>query len=601
MKKNLKLPKYSQGVARVAVPEGAEQPAGKAAFQSGMTGAATGASIGSVAGPWGTAIGAVVGGASGAIYGAVNQNKINEKIDNLKRTNTLVDSMNRYNLLPAQYVNDDNKMLGTQLKNGIAGAPNTKAVEIEGGEDVYRKENGKFRLKHSASGPSHGEGGIPYVAEEGDIIVPKDKSNKWLMAYKKQDHETLEDYRKELPKDYPQKGKYWGGTNEVTTPGIPNVDYNYGYNLPKYVTNPNPITTFQTTQGGTPNNDTTQVTPFKPLISTTPTVATGVDPFSNEALGLPSLESSKQAINPNEGKLGTVTDGGRNLPNSNPTKPYKMNTQFGGSRGVGMALNALELAPTIYNALNGFGKQAQVLPYYQYQPKMINEHVDVTKQLNDINKAVTSNIDAMNNYAGGNASNLMSNLSALRLNSLNSANQVNMEKAKMEQGLRMQNIASLNDAQKYNLQNRFMIDDYNNQSAARRRDYQAAAVTGASDYLQSRRNTATMTQLQREQNIMQMNILGAMFAKFKGNVQLDQYGNVVAAGTGGVTYTGSGPNTSTRFYNKNMGTQVGNPPRRTRKNMRLQNRNSTVTNNDVPDSNFVSEIVNKKYRKNGYQ
>ena len=50
-----------------------------------------------------------------------------------------------------------------------------------------------------------------------------------------------------------------------------------------------------------------------------------------------------------------------------------------------------------------------------------------------------------------------------------------------------------------------------------------------------------------------------------------------------------------------MGTKFGNPPRRTCKNMQLQNRNTTVTNSDVPDSNFVPKIVNKKYRKNGYQ
>lgn len=93
-----------------------------------------------------------------------------------------------------------------------------KPVEVEGDEILMEKSRGKYKMKADfKNGPTHEQGGIPIIAEEGDIIYPANKREQVIDAYEDNNHSKLESMRKQLPTD----------TNYKKATGSGGVGYGY--------------------------------------------------------------------------------------------------------------------------------------------------------------------------------------------------------------------------------------------------------------------------------------------------------------------------------------------------------------------------------------
>lgn len=88
----------------------------------------------------------------------------------------------------------------------------SKKIEVEGDEIHLAKKGSKFVVKNDfKDGPTHAEGGIEIVAQEGDIITPANKRGEVVKALNEGNNSKLEAIRKSLPKDKLYKMKK-GGT-----------------------------------------------------------------------------------------------------------------------------------------------------------------------------------------------------------------------------------------------------------------------------------------------------------------------------------------------------------------------------------------------------
>lgn len=221
---------------------------------------------------------------------------------------------------------------------------NKKPIEAEGGELIFKKIGNKYRLKHDLKGkPSHEDGGVDVLAEEGDVIVPKKDANKIRNMVGKggyvKDNFAFNSYRMNLPKDA-NKAKF----------GLDNTDSF----LPKV---------------NAPNFD-----------------ITGMD-FSTNI--------------PTEGYTTRGGVGDYNEPINNGGNSSNMTTSTNNLNKIGGALNTgLELAPIAYNTIRGLSKPQQVQRNY-YNPSKY-QYTDISSPAR--REALESyNVDKanINNVRGG--------------------------------------------------------------------------------------------------------------------------------------------------------------------------------------------------------
>lgn len=195
---------------------------------SSTTGAAAqGAKIGSKFG----AMGALVGTAGGAAMGfmGAKQGQSDERVMNEtdKQHNTFVDSLEGRSMRSANYVR-------AQAEQGMQ-VGKYMVAEIEGDGSKYKKGIGEihtdknFNIKTIASGaPTHEQGGLDVVMEEGDIVFPtqgnENKFNKILNAinrYKLKGDSKAKDFltkeRDSLPtdEDYQNNTQYEDGVSSA--------------------------------------------------------------------------------------------------------------------------------------------------------------------------------------------------------------------------------------------------------------------------------------------------------------------------------------------------------------------------------------------------
>ena len=96
-----------------------------------------------------------------------------------------------------------------------------KPIEVEGKELALKKVGSKYKVvKDFIGGPSHNEGGIPFMAEEGRVITPaKDRKKVESLVDKKtgfvKDNPKFNKYRMSLPKDTDVAGKAKKGVNAI--------------------------------------------------------------------------------------------------------------------------------------------------------------------------------------------------------------------------------------------------------------------------------------------------------------------------------------------------------------------------------------------------
>lgn len=194
-KKPVKLPKYQEGsqklyFQKVDVPPSPQK--GMVAERGLATGAAIagpgkqiGSTIGSAFGPAGSAIGGAIGGtvgfgvglASGIIKGNEQKRTMNQTIRDAEVRNEAVDY---YNTEMATEAGQNQQLLTNtnQMRRYENGTRSLKLplVELEGGEMVYKAKGATYKkVADFKNAKPHEKGGVKYLGEEGQIVIPKSK------------------------------------------------------------------------------------------------------------------------------------------------------------------------------------------------------------------------------------------------------------------------------------------------------------------------------------------------------------------------------------------------------------------------------------------
>ena len=179
-----------------------------------ISGGLAGAQAGMAFGPWGAAAGAAIGiGAS-----LLQSSKLRR---DLKRQQNRERLANDYNAAQQAYNQGVDVDQITLAEDGLEMMYPSKLIEVEGDELLFQKTgtlNGqpKFKLKADfKKGRKHEEGGIPYMAEQGDIIIPAKLRDKALKAYESGDNLQLEAMRMKLPIDTPTGARMAKGTRKI--------------------------------------------------------------------------------------------------------------------------------------------------------------------------------------------------------------------------------------------------------------------------------------------------------------------------------------------------------------------------------------------------
>ena len=163
-----------------------------------MAGTAAGAKIGENFGPWGAAIGGAVGGIGAGIVSIFDKANQPTAEDTMRTKNRFeMDlSMNQIS------ANDTQPQQAQAAEDGIDGVNGTKQIEVEKDEIVLRKVGKAFKkVADFKGGKSHSQGGEPYVASEGDIIIPGKKRLLVDKALRTRDWRKVESIRQTLPAD----------------------------------------------------------------------------------------------------------------------------------------------------------------------------------------------------------------------------------------------------------------------------------------------------------------------------------------------------------------------------------------------------------------
>ena len=181
-----------------------------------MGGAQAGVEIGSAFGP----VGALIGGAGGALLG------LGAGLIDKGNQPTLAEQMqtnNEFNMqqqVAGIQANDTLPVQAPAAKNGLNDITGMKKIEVEKDEIVLRKSGNAFqKVADFKGGKTHGQGGEPYVAAEGDVIFPGKKRLAVNKALRTRDWRGLESMRMQLPKDTPESRKA-NGVDEVLTDPI---------------------------------------------------------------------------------------------------------------------------------------------------------------------------------------------------------------------------------------------------------------------------------------------------------------------------------------------------------------------------------------------
>jgi len=200
--------------------------------QKALTGVGAGASIGKNFGPWGAAIGGVAGGLTGLISGLFDKKNQPTSAEKIAKNNNFLTEQSTKNLLPESAFGQSMKLRdGMSMEN-----PGHKMVEVEADELVLRKVGNRYKkVADFVGGKSHEQGGEPYVAKEGDIIVPGKNRKATLKNIKNRNWRAVSSLVQSLPKDTDQR-EMREGTRYVKTyeEGTSGVSTNPPGKIPKY-------------------------------------------------------------------------------------------------------------------------------------------------------------------------------------------------------------------------------------------------------------------------------------------------------------------------------------------------------------------------------
>lgn len=327
------------------------------------------------------------------------------------------------------YVNQGYRPFSTPKGKGYEKVYNkgTKEIEIEGDEVHMKKVGGKYKLKGDyKGGPSHEEGGIPIVAEAGDVIFPSHKRPEVVKAIREGNDSKLESIRKTLPKDTKKK-------------------YAYGGIVPQYAKANKGIDT-QIPLSGEP-------------------VQTGgmYAPRSfNAGVAVPQSGSNTKA------------------PGFNPF------ANVSGSKVAGVASTIGEVAPIAYNIGQGLFGKAEKTTRRTYNPSKYNYQDNSEPLRNEARSLYNADKQLIRNASGGNAGTYLANVGMASNNKFERLQQVNNAEAEKMTNVQNANVDIENQAKGMNLNLNNQYDQLDLQNKARKDDYLSAGLGQLSDFSQKK-------------------------------------------------------------------------------------------------------------------
>jgi hypothetical protein len=525
IKPNMK--KYRMGVQEVAVDTSQKKDAGAAALEMSLQGAAMGASLAAI-NPVAGAVGAGVGAVAGATVGFIKQKSINRKIGQAQQEQDRAKNLNAgfdasYRAANNDYVESDTTMGDTRknvlkAKKGLK-VKSSRVIEVEGGELATKP--GSLQIDKQFVGNSHAKGGIkvsvPNDIQPGSAIIPKDKAEE----FKKGSKEVRASIINNLPKDNGDKKK----RGSVIDPEIPydSIPINQDYTNKNYsMGNSSTIDNF-TWKGSKKNTtDTDGIAPMEGVrVNTVPS-----QPPMGSSNKLPTTDGGfNNAMKVKDDKPSGIDFTKFKDNAGNNTSTTKLNMDKVGA-GVG---TVAALAPTIYNTARYLSESSVKEPVFFKPSELLNTNVDTTYQRNQLERSTKAATDNLSNYSAGNISGISNNIRSIQMDKMEKLNDISNTKYQQEQSLRQYNNQLINRDIQAKTQAEAQAYDNNLQHGARRNDFLAQAMTGASDYSQAVRNKVASEKVAERNMEFQAKALGdkdwgvETYRDSKGKLQFRRY------------------------------------------------------------------------------
>jgi hypothetical protein len=358
----------------------------------------------------------------------------------------------------------------------------TKAIEIEGKEPLFSKKvNGKRTLKlYAHNGPTHEEGGIPVLAQEGDAVITA-KNNLGpaaVAAHAAGDHETVEKIINQMPADKGQ-GKASKGKRKVvpTRKRDPNVDSVTGRPLIK--STPWDGSTFERNGAGAMGmQQGLNAAGYKLDVDGKPGAQTQAAYNDFKGLNAPLLNQQQiQAQAPAIPKKLAPLDTTK-LPVTSPA--VKGNTVKQRSAGQNAALKVAEAAPTLFNLTQGLFGETEKTARRGYSP-ILQNYEDLSGSQRTASR-VAKNMQVANarNVSGGSAGNIRANTNQAFADDVARQNQIDQQEVGRRMGITASNNELTSKAQLINNQMNDNADNLDLQNAAKKQEALSRGLEGIS-------------------------------------------------------------------------------------------------------------------------
>jgi hypothetical protein len=328
----------------------------------------------------------------------------------------------------------------SQFKKGARKVA-AKAIEIEGGEPHFSKKvNGARDLKFFApDGPTHREGGIAVLAENGDAVVTakKDLGKKAVAAHQRGDHRAVEKIIGQMPEDK--------GRKATAADGIRSAKGRQGKR-----------TYAPTTAQAEPT-----VTYALPKLP-------GLGDFGLD--NGPGLESRRNALAdlPKPGgavSLGTPATGAAGAKKS-------------GGGVAGALMSGLQAAPTIYNLGQGLFGDVAKTERRSYNPEL-QQYQDLSApQRTASRQAMNQQVSNARNLSGGSVGNLRSNRAQAFAENATRQGSIDAQESGRKLGVNNQNVELRNQAALINKQTEDQADQLDLQNQAKKSEALSKGLEG---------------------------------------------------------------------------------------------------------------------------
>lgn len=433
-----------------------------AVLGSAASGAAMGAQIG---GPWGAVVGGVVGTGVGLV-GSAAADKARKEAQERQARMMQQRNWNRVGLDQSSQVSQYQK--GAKHLKG-------QVLEMEGGEPHFsaKQGDGKRVLKaYAPHGPSHKEGGIPVLAQEGDAIVTTKKGlgKKAVAAQLAGDTKTVEKIIQQMPKDKgtstARNGKRRVMPGSAFAPfkqtmaadpelqaqynnGISSgkaFDIQHGNNLYRYAATP-------------------QATP-------------GIQPLAAGGLGsLNSLLPGTLNPLPSSGTPAPLAP----TPSTSATPSTPITGEKEGSARVGKVMGGVAQAlPSIYNMSQGLFGSVDTTTRRGISPDL-NHYEDLSQpQRRASRQGMRNQVANARNLSGGSAGNARSNAAAAYADNVSAQGAIDAQESSRKLAINTGNVGLLNGAKEYNARMNERADEADLQNAAKKSEALSKGLEGIS-------------------------------------------------------------------------------------------------------------------------